>query len=610
MERLKKAFEKWKAKKGFKKWILPVDLLLLILLAAGYFVISSQYSNRFIPGTRINGVDVSGLYEDQAQAAVASTLNGYSLNLKFSDGTKEAIKGNEIGVAMLPSEDIPTLLHEQNRFAWFTSLFGSEHLSTIETSIAFDRGLLQTKVISLPEMQKSVQYSPHDACLAFDENQRLVIIPEEEGNEIDTDKLLEAAGAAIETGETELVLTEVDGIYQYPKHYAEDEDLNECMETVNKFLDTKITVTMSDGTDKVLDDTVLRPYLALGTDGLYTITDEIIEQCADDFVTEMAEEDDSYGMFRPFKTSRLGIIHIEAKEEHGHIMNQELMKKLIADDLRGCFSANHQLAYTQYIDHMDPMLGGTYVEIDIYGQHVYYYKDGELDFDTPCVTGTEGTSRATPSGIYNVERKIYDTYLEGPPREDGTPSYRSHVDYFMGFYHGYGMHDATWRSKSQFGTDRYTYDGSHGCVNLPYDSARYLYKNVEKGTPVIVFRATISAADEAAAKAEAEAAFDEEADEESETESDEEKEESGEEKSDEEKKESGEESEEESDKEKKKSDEEKTESDEEKAESDTEKSESDTEKADSGTEKAESGTEKEESKASSSEESEDSKQDD
>ena len=507
MERVKKAFEKWKAKKGFKKWILPADIALLLLMVGGYFLISAQYADRFIPGTTINGVDVGGLYEDEAQKAVASTLNGYSLNLKFADGTKEAVKGSEIAVAMLPSADIPKLLAAQNRFAWFTNLFGSEHASNIETSIAFDRGLLQSKVISLPEMQKSVQFSPHDACLMFNEEGRLEIIPEEEGNEIDTEKLLEEAGAAIETAQTELVLTDVEGIYQYPKRYADDKELTECMENVNRLLDTVITVTMSDGSEKVLDDTVIRPYLALGTDGLYTITDEMLEQCADDFVKEMAAEDDCYGKFRNFMTTRLGIIHLEEDEEHGHTIDQDMMRTLITNDLKDCFSANHKLAYTQYIDHTDPMLGGTYVEIDIYGQHVYFYKDGELNFDTPVVTGTEGTSRATPSGIYNIERKYYDTWLEGPPREDGTPSYRSHVDYFMGFYHGYGMHDATWRSKSQFGTDRYTYDGSHGCVNMPYDAARYLYKNADKGTPVIVFRATISAAEEAAAKAEAEAAF-------------------------------------------------------------------------------------------------------
>ncbi|MBQ6468497.1 MAG: L,D-transpeptidase family protein [Lachnospiraceae bacterium] len=504
---MKKAFEKWKAKKGFKKWIIPVDIALLLIAAAGYFVITSQYTNRFIPGTRINGVDVSNLYEDEAQKAVASTLNGYALNLKFADGTKEAVKGSEVSVAMLPSAEIPELLHSQNRFAWFTNVFGTVHESTIETSVSYDRGLLQTKIISLPEMQKSVQFSPHDACLSFDEKRRLVIIPEEEGNEIDTEKLLEAAGNAIQTVESELVLTDVDGIYQYPKRYADDKELTECMESVNRLLDTKITVTMSDGSKKVLDDTVLLPYLALGTDGLYTITDEMIEQCAADFVNEMAAEDDCYGPFRNFQSTRLGIIHMDAKEDHGHTIDREQMKTLIADDLRNCFSANHLLAYTEYIDHTDPMLGGTYVEIDIYGQHVYFYKDGKLDFDTPCVTGTEGTSRATPSGIYDVFAKYYDTVLRGPLREDGTPSYESHVDYFLAFYHGYGMHDATWRSKSQFGTDRYTYDGSHGCVNLPYDSARYLYKNVDKGTPVVVFRAKISAAEEEAARAEAEAAF-------------------------------------------------------------------------------------------------------
>ncbi len=507
MKRLKKWFEKWKSQKGFKKWILPADIALLLLVIAGYFVISAQYKDRFIPGTTINGVDVGSLYADEAQEAVAGTLSGYALNLCFSDGVKEAVKGTDIALKMVENPDIPRLLSEQNRFAWFMNLFGNLYESEIVTEVSFNPELLKSKVLSLPEMQSDVQYSPRDAYLTFNDSGRLEIIPEEEGNEIDTECLLRAARKEILTGGTLLTLTDVDGIYQYPDRYRDDEDLTSCVETVNRFLDTVITVTASDGTEHVIDDSVLRSYLVLGADGLYAVKPEMIEQCADEFVTALAKEDDCYGEFRTFLSTRLGLIHLPAKEVHGHTIDQEAMKALLIEDLTNCTGAKHDLVYSEYADHTDPQFEGTYIEIDIYGQHVYYYKDGVLDFDTPCVTGTEGSSRATPSGIYSVQRKYYDTYLEGPPKEDGTPSYRSHVDYFLAFYRGYGLHDATWRSKSQFGTDRYTYDGSHGCVNLPYDSARYIYKNVEIGTPVVVFRAKMSAEEEAAAKEEAEAAF-------------------------------------------------------------------------------------------------------
>ena len=44
--------------------------------------------------------------------------------------------------------------------------------------------------------------------------------------------------------------------------------------------------------------------------------------------------------------------------------------------------------------------------------------------------------------------------------------------------------DAKWRKK--FGGNIYTYDGSHGCVNLPKDVAATIYANAYLGMPVIV----------------------------------------------------------------------------------------------------------------------------
>lgn len=34
----------------------------------------------------------------------------------------------------------------------------------------------------------------------------------------------------------------------------------------------------------------------------------------------------------------------------------------------------------------------------------------------------------------------------------------------------------------------YIYNGSHGCVNLPYDAAKIIYENTDVGTPVLVHK--------------------------------------------------------------------------------------------------------------------------
>ena len=55
----------------------------------------------------------------------------------------------------------------------------------------------------------------------------------------------------------------------------------------------------------------------------------------------------------------------------------------------------------------------------------------------------------------------------------------------MPFNWDIGMHDATWRGS--FGGGIYKYDGSHGCVNMPYSVAEAIFNNIEAGTPVVCY---------------------------------------------------------------------------------------------------------------------------
>lgn len=120
---------------------------------------------------------------------------------------------------------------------------------------------------------------------------------------------------------------------------------------------------------------------------------------------------------------------------------------------------------------------GTYIEVSLTQQHMWFYENGKLVLHTDIVTGNNG-SHDTPTGNYVIESRARDTTLTGP-------GYSSFVSYWMGFCGGYGIHDASWRSS--FGGDIYKGDGSHGCVNTPYDKVKTIYEHTEYGTPVYVY---------------------------------------------------------------------------------------------------------------------------
>ena len=121
-------------------------------------------------------------------------------------------------------------------------------------------------------------------------------------------------------------------------------------------------------------------------------------------------------------------------------------------------------------------LNGKFVVVDISSQILTLYDNNKIILETPVVTGNQGIYD-TPTGKFEIKRKEIDTYLVGP-------GYYTHVNYWMPFNGGIGLHDANWRSK--FGGNIYVNNGSHGCVNIPSEHADDVFENVSKGTKVLV----------------------------------------------------------------------------------------------------------------------------
>lgn len=124
-------------------------------------------------------------------------------------------------------------------------------------------------------------------------------------------------------------------------------------------------------------------------------------------------------------------------------------------------------------------LSGKRIIIDRSHQKLYAYDGNTLFLETPISTGLDLTP--TPRGVFTVYKKTPSRYMQGPLPNISDEYYDlPGVPWNMYFTNeGGAIHGAYWHTA--FGTP-----WSHGCVNLPLDTARKLYEWTPLDTPVLV----------------------------------------------------------------------------------------------------------------------------
>ncbi len=469
------------------KRVLIGSAAMLLLAGVAYSVNANQYKEVFLEGTSINGIDVSNMTPMQVKNTLKPKVENYSLTMKLRDNKSETVSGQAIDYMYTPGGEIDAILEKQNPYAWITGTFGMKRKYKVKTPITYSKVKLMDWITALPEMQKDKIVSPVNASMALDENRQYYIVPEKLGSEVNRSLLNEAVEESLISMKQEIDLTKVEGVYANPEIYADDEALKKAVEDANAFLSTQISYTDDKGKEiKKIDASVTENWMVQDKKTGFFVTEEkTLNQAIENYVAEWAAKDDNYGNYRVFRSTNYGDVKIGTSAVHGHKLDQKEIASQIKDAVSKRESKTLPVPYEKYEDSKDKQFGGTYVEVDIDAQEVFVYQNYECVFNTNTVTGNE-YSTPTPSGIYSIYYRERNAQLTGSMRADGTPSYVSNVSYWMAFYGGYGLHDATWRGS--FGGSIYTYDGSHGCVNLSTTAARKIWNLTDYDTPVIVFR--------------------------------------------------------------------------------------------------------------------------
>ena len=433
--------------------------------------------HRFVVGTIINGVPVSGMTTADAEAYIEGYFNGgYTLEIEDTEGVREAITDTSIGYTVDVTGDLEAILKEENDGGRVSGP-GVEHRYTVDAELKYDEAALRALLENMAFVKNASPTSdayitPYEAGKAFS------IVPEVQGTEIDMDKLMAAVKDALNS-QTRLLKVENLDCYKTIQVTADNADLNQMCANLNRYKDINITYVFGDQ-QEILPGLEAVKWI----DGVSGSTVQVNQQKVAEYVKYLADKYDTYGKPHTF-TSTSGR-QVSVNGDYGWQINQAEEAVALTRMVQNGTNQTREPAYSRTAaSRTGNDFGTTYVEVDMGLQHIYMYENGTLIAEAPIVTGNVAKGWTTPEGLYTLYYKERDRVLRGPKRADGTYSYESPVSYWMPFNGGIGLHDASWRGK--FGGEIYKNNGSHGCINIPPKTAAVIYEHVYKGIPILCF---------------------------------------------------------------------------------------------------------------------------
>ncbi len=462
------------AKKSGKKTALIAACTVGILLIAGgaaYIGMSQRYKTRFFPNTQINGVNASGKTAAEVQELISTGVDGYTLTIEERNDQTETIAGQDIKLYAEFDGSLEKMVTAQNPFSWILHMKQEEY--TIGTMVAYDDTALKNQIQELSCLKPENMVEPVNAKISdFVEGQGYSIVPEQEGTVIEEEKLTQAVIDAVENLQDTLSLEEAD-VYTKPTVLQDDESLSAQLEKINQYAKMTVTYQFGDSTE-VLGGDRINEWLIFNEDGTVSVDSSKVSE----YVAELAKAHNTSNKAKTLKTSYGSTIQVNGGT-YGWKINQAAETAALAEIIISGESTMREPEYSQKAaSHGANDYGDTYVEINLTGQHLFFYKEGKLVVESDFVSGNLSKGWGTPAGTYPLAYKQKNAVLKGA-------NYRTPVSYWMPFNNGIGLHDANWRST--FGGTIYKTNGSHGCINLPPAVAKTIFENISAGTPVICY---------------------------------------------------------------------------------------------------------------------------
>lgn len=419
------------------------------------FVLPTDYT--FPVSTTLAGTDVSAMTVSDAYNAICNKTAYYTLTISVN-GKNVFLSGNDLDLSC--DQDALT--------AYATALATGESPDGIRL-ITYDEEVLKSRIFN------AANTPAKNASIVFNAETGLYeLAAGSTGKTIEIDPVMETVDASI-CQLQHRVLVQAPLLDTLPQISEASTAARAALSTANDYLSTQIAYNF------IVDDEIISATLTggkiaalLGFDS--ELNPYIKRDALRAYVNDLNKQYGMTGIDGTFKTSRGANTDMTVT-----YYAQSLDVNALYDDI--LYYLDNNLSVAKFAPTLDVLVPqetpyrGSYIEVDLTSQRLWLYKENELVLETPIVTGCVSRYMNTPTGVYKILVRRMHVILTG---ED----YETYVKYWMQFRGGYGLHDAYWRSN--FGSNEYLYNGSHGCVNIPPDNAAIIYENVYSGYPVIV----------------------------------------------------------------------------------------------------------------------------
>ena len=446
----------------------------LVFIVAGIYLCGVMLFFRVFPfRTYLNNVSI--FFDSPAELTIKLMKHTAARDLSFvlPDGSVQRISFEEAGIY----KDSDALFSEKgliNGFEWPKSLFSRKDYTTYPDLFYNEAKLKQ----SLRGMPFVLFFEPATDAYLSNKNGTYELVYEDDGTEIDFDKFFALVCDGLDANVDTFYLNDMD-CYKHSVLVSSAGDLHCDTPDLAALREQSVTISFDKfGTVDVPQELI--SVLFYEYDGGVFLKTEFLSQYFEELdVTQY----DNYSQFAVFNTSMGTQLTLDA--DYGYAIDADetfyLLCKALCnpeDDV-----VNVSWKHKGYYADNDSVLGGTYIELDISTQTMWFYKNGRLVVKTPVVTGTPVPDRITPLGIFRIRRICTNYVMTGE-------TWEMPCKYFLQLTSdGVGIHDANWRD--DFGGNIYRLDGSHGCINTPPDKMQEIYEAVVKlhdpKIPVIIY---------------------------------------------------------------------------------------------------------------------------
>ena len=469
------------------KWAIGVVSALVLLVVCAGVVYAANYSGRALPGTSVAGTSVAGMTRDQVVSTVNQRADATNVTLTVEGKTTKASL-NEAGISVDADETADAAMKGSTSFPAFVSALFSER--DIEPVVTVSEESIKKLAASANSTLTSEMKDA--SVIVAQDGQSFTVTPAQMGNGVSAD---DVAAAVKQAGATLTSVTQDVSVHQMEPSIT-TENAQAAAEKANALLETNIEI--SDGIDTFSaerSDKVQWVEFLTKDDGSLD-TPSISTVKVADWVNALAATTDVKPQNRVDNVDSSGNVLTVAREgKKGLKTNntEQVTKDIIAamtdgkayeglfhyDDVEPGSETKQVAEGTENLVYQAAE-GEKWVDISLADNSVTAYIGGKVAGgpyymvpgapDTPTVTGT-----------FHVYLK-YDVQTMRGENADGTKYETEGVPWVTYFTGSYAMHGAPWRSS--FGWSGY--GGSHGCVNMPVDAAKFIYDWTDMGDTVVV----------------------------------------------------------------------------------------------------------------------------